>query len=168
MTSYVRQRLVMRLVPAPASVDIAIAGVRGAGCNMVQRHQQTVAAWPHIQHLAVNTDRHTITGIQEMPAILLNDDASGVAAVMPWLANCKALYLLAGLGGRTDGFYCHPGAGALGAESGPAHRGAGGHALGVGGRATSHRSPSRAGKPERVRVFLQIPGSGTRLARLLA
>ena len=32
---------------------------------------------------------------------MLNEDASGVAAVMPWLANCKALYLLAGLGGRT-------------------------------------------------------------------
>ena len=35
-----------------------------------------------------------------MPTILLNADASGVDAVMPWLVDCKELCLLAGLGGR--------------------------------------------------------------------
>ena len=53
-----------------------------------------------MQHLAVNTDRSAITRVQVMPAILLNADASGAEAVMPWLAQCKTLYLLAVLGGR--------------------------------------------------------------------
>lgn len=81
--------------------SIAIAGIGGAGCNMVQRHRHGVLyrVQMQVQHLAVNTDRSAIVRIQGMPAILLNADASGVEAVMPWLAHCKALYLLAGLGG---------------------------------------------------------------------
>lgn len=88
-------------VPAPAPFAIAIAGVGGAGCHMVQRHQQSVVASAQMQHLAINTDRNTIARIQAMPAILLHADASGIEAVMPLLVDCKALYLLVGLGGRT-------------------------------------------------------------------
>lgn len=50
---------------------------------MAQHHQQSVAARSQIQHQGVNADRNTIASIQRMPAILLNADASGVAAVMP-------------------------------------------------------------------------------------
>ena len=58
---------------------------------------------PHWRHLAVHTDRDTITRIQAMSAILLHADASGVAAVMPWLADCKALYVLADMGDWPSG-----------------------------------------------------------------
>jgi cell division GTPase FtsZ len=58
---------------------------------------------PNLRHLAVHTDRDTITRIQAMPAILLHADASGVAAVMPWLADCKALYVLADMGDWPSG-----------------------------------------------------------------
>lgn len=74
---------VLQLVPAPARFAVAIAGIGGAGCNMAQHHQQSVAARSQIQHQGVNADRNTIASIQRMPAILLNADASGVAAVMP-------------------------------------------------------------------------------------
>ena len=56
-----------------------------------------------MRHLAVHTDRDTVTRIQAMPAILLNADASGVATVMPWLADCKALYVLADMGDWRSG-----------------------------------------------------------------
>ena len=58
---------------------------------------------PNWRHLAVHTDRDTITRIQAMSAILLHADASGVAAVMPWLADCKALYVLADMGDWRSG-----------------------------------------------------------------
>lgn len=79
---------------------VAVAGIGGAGCKLVQLHRQSTASRPNLQHLAVNTDRNTIAGIEGMPSILLHADASGTEAVMPWLAQCKALCLLAGLGGR--------------------------------------------------------------------
>jgi hypothetical protein len=94
-------------VPAPEPARcVAIVGVGVAGCRLVQRHQLSVAAsppMPNWRHLAVHTDRDTITRIQAMSAILLHADASGVAAVMPWLADCKALYVLADMGDWRSG-----------------------------------------------------------------
>ena len=94
-------------LPAPAPKRVrAIAGVGVAGCRLVQHHQPSVAASPHMsymRHLVVHTDRDTVTRIQAMPAILLHADASGVAAVMPWLADCKALYVLADMGDWPSG-----------------------------------------------------------------
>ena len=79
--------------------SIAIVGIGGAGFNRVQRHQEYACGGPRIQYLAVNTDRQAISRIHGMPTILLNSDGSGVEAVMPWLASCNALYVMAGLGG---------------------------------------------------------------------
>ncbi len=90
----------VKVVRPVGASSIAIAGIGGAGCNMVRRHWQSMENRPGIQHLAVNTDRNSLSRIDAMPGILLHADASGAEAVMPWLAQCKALYLLAGLGGR--------------------------------------------------------------------
>lgn len=79
---------------------VVVAGIGGAGCKLVQLHRQSTASRPNLQHLAVNTDRNTIAGIEGMPSILLHADASGTEAIMPWLTQCKVLCLLAGLGGR--------------------------------------------------------------------
>lgn len=67
---------------------------------MALHHQQSMPRRPQVQHLALHADRNTIARIREMPALLLHADASGVEAMMPWLASCQTLYLLAGLGGR--------------------------------------------------------------------
>lgn len=92
----------LRLVSSKEShsCGIAVAGIGGAGCKLVQLHRQSTASHPHLQHLAVYTDRNTITRMEGMSSILLHADASGTEAVMPWLAQCRAVCLLAGLGGR--------------------------------------------------------------------
>ena len=109
-------------LPAPAPKRVrAIAGVGVAGCRLVQHHQPSVAASPHMsymRHLAVHTDRDTVTRIQAMPAILLNADASGVATVMPWLADCKALYVLADIADRRGGSLATPALVRLAREAG--------------------------------------------------
>lgn len=71
-----------------------------------------------MRHLAVHTDRDTIARIQAMPAILLNADASGVAAVMPWLADCKVLYVLADIGDWRVGSIATPALVRLAREAG--------------------------------------------------
>lgn len=115
---HLRQRPALRLVPEPARSAIAIAGVGGAGCSMVQLHQQSIAVPSQMQHLAVHTDRNAIARIQGMPAILLNADASGVAAVRPWLADCKALCVLADIGDWRVGSIATPALVRLAREAG--------------------------------------------------
>ena len=117
---HLRRKPVLRLVP-PLARSMAIAGVGVAGCRLAQHHQLSVAAslkMSHMRHLAVHTDRDTITRIQGMPALLLNADAWGVAAVMPWLADCKALYVLADIGDWRVGSIATPALVRLAREAG--------------------------------------------------
>ena len=85
----------------PPPPTIAIAGVGGAACTLVLKHQiATPKTSPPLQHLTVDTDPTCISGIDTMPTLLLRADTLDVEAFKPWLAPCQTLYLLAGLGGR--------------------------------------------------------------------
>ena len=63
----------------PLPSTIAIAGVGGAACTLVLKHQRhTTRLASPLQYLAVDADPTCILGIDTMPTLLLRADALGM------------------------------------------------------------------------------------------